>query len=52
VVLWVEWSIIQRTLCGNYCTAGGQWDCGLNVVWYSEHCVEGTAQHVDSVIVG
>ena len=24
VVLQVEWSVIQRTLCGGYCTAGGQ----------------------------
>ena len=40
MVLWVEWSILQKTLCGSYCTAGGQGDCGLNVVCYSEHYVE------------
>ena len=34
-----------------YCTAGGQWYCGLNVVCYSEHYVEDTVQQVESVIV-
>ena len=51
VLLWVEWSILQRTLCLSYCTAGEQWYCGLNVVCYSERYVEGTAQQVDSGIV-
>jgi len=46
-----EWNLLQWTLCGRYCTAVGQWYCGLNVVCYSEHYVEGTAQQVDSVIV-
>jgi len=51
VVLWVEWSVIQWTVCGSYCTAGGQCYCGLNVVCYSDLYVEGTAQQVDSGIV-
>jgi len=52
VVLWVECSVLQWTVCGRYCTAGGQWYCGLNGVCYSEQYVEGTAQQVDSGIVG
>jgi len=52
VVLQVEWSVLQWTLCGRYCTAGGQWNCRLNGVCYSEHYVEGTAQQVDSGIAG
>jgi len=52
VLLWVECSVLQRTVCGRYCTAGGKWYCVLNVVCYSEHYVEGTAQQVDSGIVG
>jgi len=52
VVLWIEWFLLQWTLCGRYCTAGGQWYCALNGVCYSEHYVEGTAQQVDSGIVG
>ena len=42
---------LQRTLCGRYFTAGGQWYCSLNGVFYSEHYVEVTAQHVDSGIL-
>jgi len=52
VVLWVEWCVIQWTVCGRYCTAGGQWYCGLNVECYSEQYVEVTAKQVDSCIVG
>jgi len=52
VVLWLEWSVLQWTLCGGYCTVGGQWYCSLNGVCYSEHYVEGTALQVDSSIVG
>ena len=52
VVLCVEWSVLQRTVCGRYCTAGGQWYCELNVVCFSEQYVEGTAQQVDSGIEG
>ena len=52
VVLWVECSVLQWTLCGRYCTAGGEWYCGLIVLCYSEHYVEGTVQQVDSCIVG
>jgi len=52
VVLWVECSVLQCTLCGWYCTEGGQWYCGLNVVCYSELYVEITAQQVDSSNVG
>ena len=47
LVLWVEWSGLQRTLCGRYCTAGGQWYCGLNGLCYIEQYLEGTAQQVD-----
>jgi len=52
VVLWVEWSVLQWTVCGRYCTAGGQWYCGLNGLCYSEQYVEGTAQRVDYDILG
>jgi len=52
VGLWVECSVLQLTVCGRYCTAGGMWDCGLNIVCYSEHYVEGTAQQVEYGIVG
>jgi len=52
VVLWVEWGVLQLILCASYCTASGQIYCGLNVVCYSEHYVEGTAQQMDSGIVG
>jgi len=52
VVFWVEWNVLEWTLCGSYCTAGGQWYSGLNAVCYSEQYVEGTAQQVDSGIVG
>jgi len=51
VVLWLECSVLQWTLCGSYCTAGGQWYCSLNGVCYSEHYVEGTEQQVDSGFV-
>jgi len=51
VVLWVECSVLHWTVCGRYCTSGGQWCCVLNVVSYIEHNVEGTAQQVDSGIV-
>ena len=52
VVLWVQWCILQRIVYGSYCTEGGQWDCGLNVVCYREHYVESPAQQVDSGMVG
>ena len=52
VLLWFQCSVLQWTLCGRYCTANGQWYCGLNEVCYSEHYVEGTAQQVDSGNVG
>ena len=52
VVLQVEWSVSQWTLCGRYCTAGGQFYCMLDGVCYSELYVEGTAQQVDSGIAG
>jgi len=51
VVLCVEWIVLHWNVCGRYCTAGGQWYCVLNGVCYSEECVEGTAQQVDSGIV-
>ena len=50
VVLQLEWSVLQWTLCGRYITAGGQWYCSLNGVCYSEHYVEDTSQQVDSGI--
>jgi len=51
VVLQFEWSVLQWALYGKYCTAGGQWYCGLNGVCYSEHYEEGSAQQLDSGIV-
>jgi len=52
VIFPVEWSVLQRTLCGRYCTSGGQSYCRLNGVCYSEHYVEVTAQQVHSNISG
>ena len=52
VVLWVEWIVLQWTLCGNYFTAGGQWYCVLSGVCYSEHYLEGTVQLGISGILG
>jgi len=52
VVLWVEWSVLQWTVCGRYCTAGGQLYCGLNGVCYSEQYVVGISEQVDSFFVG
>jgi len=43
VVLQVEWSALQQTLCGRYCTAVGQWYCSLmecvtvNIMWKVLH---------------
>jgi len=51
VVLCVECSVLQWTVCGRYCTAGGQWYYGLNELCYSELYLEGTAQQVDCGIV-
>ena len=51
VVFWFECSVLQWTLCGRYCTAGGQLYCELKGVCSSEHYVEVTAQQVDSSIV-
>jgi len=51
-VLCVERSVLQWTLCGKYCTAGGQLYCGFNGVCCSEHYVEGNSQQVDRGIVG
>jgi len=39
VVLRLEFSVLQWTISGSYCTAGGQWHFGLNVVCYSEHYI-------------
>ena len=50
VIFQVEWSVLQRTLCGSYYLSGGQLYCRLNRVCYSEHYVEGTAQQVHSNI--
>jgi len=51
VLFWVECSVLHWTVCGRYCTAGGQLYCSLNVLCYSEQYVEGTAQQADSSIV-
>jgi len=48
VVLRVEYSELQLTVFGRYCTEGGQWYCGLTGVCYSKHYVVGTAQQVES----
>ena len=50
VVLQLEWSVLQWTLCGRYFTAGGQWYCSLNGVRYSVHSLEGTSQQVAVVL--
>ena len=50
VVLWVECSVLQLTLCGRYCTAGGQLYCGLNGVCYSEQYVECISEQVDKLL--
>jgi hypothetical protein len=52
VLLQVECSVLQGTLCGIYFKAGGQWYCRLNVVCCSEHYVEYTSQQVDSGVAG
>ena len=52
VVLWVDWSVLEWTLCGRYCKAGGQRYCASIVLCYSEQYVEGTIQQVDSYTVG
>ena len=50
VVLQLDWSVFQWTLCARYFTACGQWYCSLNGVCFSEHYVEDNSQHVDSGI--
>ena len=50
VVLQLEWSVLQWTLYGRYCTTGGQWYCKLNGVCYSEHYLKVVSQMVDSGI--
>jgi len=52
VLLLVECSVLQWTVCGRDCTAGGQWYFGLNVFCYSEQYEEVTAKRVDCGIVG
>jgi len=51
VILWVEWSVSQWTVCVIYCIAYGRWYCWFNGVWYIEQYVVGTAQQLDSGIV-
>jgi len=46
VVLKFEWSVLELTLFGRYCTAGGQRYYSLNRVCYTEQYVEGTSRHV------
>ena len=48
VVLQLEWSVLQWTLCGRYFTASGQWYCSLIGVCYCDLYVEDTSQQVDS----
>ena len=50
LVFQLEWIVLQWTLYGRYFTANGQFYCSLNEVCYSEHYMESTLQHVDSVI--
>jgi len=52
VVLQVVWCMLQWTLIESYCTAVAQWNGRLNWMCKCEHCVEGNAQKVDSVIAG
>ena len=44
MALQLEWRVLNVTLIGMYCTAGGQWYCALNGLCYSEHYVKATAQ--------
>jgi len=43
VLLQLDWSVLQWTLFGSYCTAGGQFYYRLNGVCYSELYVEVTS---------
>jgi hypothetical protein len=49
-MLYVIREKVQGTVVGRHFTAGGQWNCGLNGVCYSERYVEVTAQQVTSGI--
>ena len=51
VLFQFEWSVFQLTLCGRYCTIGRQLSCRFYGVFFSEDCVGGTAQEVNSGIV-
>ena len=42
----VEWSVLQLTLYGIYCTAGGEGYKSLNGMCYSGHYEEDTAKQV------
>ena len=50
VVLQLDWSVLQWTLCGRYFTACGQQYCSFSGECYSEHYVLDTWQQVDSGI--
>ena len=41
---------VQGMFIGGYFRAGGQCDCSLNGVRYSEHYLEDSSQQVDSVV--
>jgi len=49
MLLQLERSVLQLTLCRSYCTAGIQLYCSSNGAFWSEHHEEITSQHVDSV---
>jgi len=50
IVLQLEWTVSQSTLCGSHCKADGKLYCRLNVFCYCEHYVEVTAQQMGCVI--
>jgi len=50
VVLQLECSVLHWALSGRFFAAGGEWNCGFNVVCYSEHYLEDSSQQVDSGI--
>ena len=51
VSLWVECSLLQCTVCGSYCTAGGKCYCGFNGCVTVKNKGKYTAQQVDSCIL-
>ena len=51
VVFWLERSVLQWGISGRNCKAGGEQNCSLNWMCYSDHYVENTAQQMDNGIV-